>query len=110
MMEEIIDAVISMLYDFRYGPIINRRRNFRKKINGYRELNGDDIKAYKSYVTNEINRLKVAPYSSGKPFYAVFEKTGDIARVFILNEQLQFMYRLEDYTNISSSFYIKLSY
>lgn len=109
-MDEIIDAVISLLYAFKYGPIINRRRNFQKKINGYRELNGNEVEAYKSYVTDEINRLKVAPYSGGKPFYAVFEKTGDTARVFILNEQLQFMYRLEDYTSVSSSFYIKLGY
>lgn len=109
-MDEFIDAVISLLYAFKYGPIINRRRNFRKKINGYRELSGDEVEAYKSYVTNEINRLKVDPYSSGKPFCAVFEKKGDTARVFILNEQLQFMYRLEDYTSVSSSFYIKLGY
>lgn len=109
-MDVIIDAVISLLYAFKYGPMINKRRNFYKKINVYREVNGDDAIEYISYVTNEISRLKVGPYSSGKPFCAVFEKAGDTARVFILNEQLQFMYRLEDYTSVSSSFYIKLSY
>lgn len=109
-MDVIIDAAISLLYAFKYGPIINRRRNFHKKINVYREVKGDDANIYKSYVTNEISRLKVNPYSSGKPFCAVFEKKGDTARVFILNEQLQFMYRLEDYTSASSSFHIKLGY
>lgn len=109
-MDEIIDAVISLLYAFKYGPIINKRRNYHKKINVYIEVNDDQAVIYKSYVTNEINRLKVAPYSGGKPFYAVFERTGNTARVFILNEQLQFMYRLEDYTSVSSSFYIKLGY
>ena len=90
--------------------MFNKRRNFYKKINVYREVNGDDAREYNSYVTNEIRLLKVGPYSSGKPFCAVFEKTGDTAMVFILNEQLQFMYRLEDYISVSSSFYIKLSY
>lgn len=109
-MDVIIDAVISLLYAFKYGPIINKRRNFHKKINVYREVNGDDVKVYKSYVTKEISRLKDGPYSNGNPSYAVFEKTGDTTRVFILNEQLKFMYRLEDYTSVSSSFYIKLEY
>ena len=109
-MDLIIDAIISMLYFFKYGPVINKRKNFHKKIDVYREVNGDEAEVYKSYVTNEISRLKVEPYSIGKPSYAVFEKKGDTARVFILNDQLQFMYRLEDYTNVSSSFYIKLSF
>lgn len=107
-MGEIIDAVISLLYAFKYGPIINKRRNFYKKINGYRELNRDEAKLYKSYVTNEISRLKITPYSIGKPSYAVFEKKDDTARVFILNDKLQFMYRLENYTSITSSFYFRL--
>ena len=110
-MDVIIDAVISLIYAFKYGPIINKRRNFRKKINAYRELNRyEQADIYKSHVTNEISRLKVGPYSAGNPYYAVFEKTGDTARVFILNEYLQFMYRLEDFTSVSSSFFIKLNY
>lgn len=107
-MEEVIDAIISMLSIFKYGPIINKRRNFYKKIKLYNELGGDDANVYKSYVINEISRLKVEPYSIGKPIYAIFEKKGDITRVFILNGHLQFMYRLEDYKTIISSFYIKL--
>ena len=107
-MDEIIDAMISLLYAFKYGPIINKRRKFHKKINVYREVNGDEAKVYKSYVINEISRLKVEPYSIGRPSFAVFEKRGDIARVFILNEQRQFMYRLDNYISVASSFYFKL--
>ena len=50
-MDVIIDAVISLLYAFKYGPIINKRRNFHKKINVYREVTGDDAREYNSYVT-----------------------------------------------------------
>ena len=108
-MDEIIDAVISLLYMFKYGSIINKRRDYHKKICSCVEVNGEDAIAYKDYVLNEVNRLKVAPYSHGEPFYAVFEKIGDTARVFILNEQLQFMYRLENYDSVACSFYIKLN-
>ena len=107
-MEEIIDVVINLLYAFKYGPIINKRRNFNKKICAYKEINGEEADTYKSYVINEISRLKVNPHSIGEPSYAVFEKKNDTTRVFILNEQLQFMYRLEDYNCETNSFYIRI--
>ena len=108
-MGEIIDAVISLLYAFKYGSIINKRRNFHKKINSYEEINSEEAYPFVSYVKTEIASLKIKSYSEGLPFYAIFEKNADTTMVFILNEQLQFMYRLENYTCVTSSFYIKLN-
>ena len=77
-------------------------------INLYKEITGDEAMNYKTYVINEISRLKVKAYSAGMPSYAVFEKHNDITEVFVLNEQIQFMYRLENFTCVDNSFYIKL--
>lgn len=109
-MNEIIDTIISLLYVLKYDSLINKRRNFKKKINLYKEIAGSDADVYRLYVINEIARLKIKPHSEGIPVYAIFEKNGDTTRVFILNDQLQFMYRLENYnTCVTSSFYFKLS-
>lgn len=108
-MNEILDSIISLFYELKYSPVINKRRNFRKMINLYKELTGDESLAYKAYVINEISRLKVKSYSAGIPYYAVFEKHNDITKVFVLDEQIQFMYRLEDFTCVDNSFYIKLN-
>lgn len=91
-MAEIIDSIISLFYVFKYGSIINKHRNFRRKIALYVEIPYPKSTTYVSYVKNEIDGLRVRPYSSGNPFYAIFEKYRNTTRVFIVNEQFQFMY------------------
>lgn len=108
-MNEIIDAIISLLYILEYGPIINKHRNYKKKITTIKELSANEAAIYKSYVADEMRCLKSKPYSEGKPSYAVFEKSNSTMKVFILNERLQFIHRLENYNSVTSSFYIKLN-
>lgn len=107
-MNEIVDSIISLFYILKYGPIINGRRDFKKKLSFYEEFTGDEAEAYRSYVMKKINCLKVRPYVIGKPQYALFEKCRNTTRVFILNEEGQFMYRLDDYASVANNFYIKL--
>lgn len=108
-MNEIIDAIISLLYILKYGPIINKHRNYKEKITNIKELSADEAAIYRTYVADEMRCLKSKPYSEGKPSYAIFEKSNSTMKVFILNEQLQFINRLEDYNQTTSSFYFKLN-
>lgn len=108
-MNEIIDTIITLLYILKYGPIINKHRNFKAKITIFKELSANDATIYRSYVADEMRCLKSKPYSEGKPSYAIFEKSNNTMKVFILNEQLQFINRLEDYNQTTSSFYFKLN-
>lgn len=107
-MNEIIDLFISLLYIVRYDSWVNKYRNFQKKINMYDQLEGSAADVYRCYVANEIKSLKVKPYSEGRPYYAIFEKSKTTMRVFVINENFQFMYRLEDYNSITNSFYCRL--
>lgn len=108
-MDEIIEMVINLSYILKYGPLINKLRNFKKKISVYEEVSGSGVTTYKSYALNEIRCLKIPPYSAGTPTYAVFEKHKRTTKVFILNEDIKFMYRLENYAPVANSFYIKLN-
>ena len=109
-MTEIIDTIINLLYKFKYGSIINKRRNFHKKIDSYIEITGKEADIYKAYTNEQIKKLKIKPHSSGNAKYAIFEKQNDDTRIFVLNEKRQFMYRLTDYSSIAYSFYFKIDY
>lgn len=109
-MTEIIDTIINLLYKLKYGSIINGQRDYIKKIESCIELTGSEADLYKDYVKNQVNLLKLKPHSIGNAKYVIFEKHRAITRIFVLNEEYQFMYRLHDYTSTSYSFYFKIEY
>ena len=108
-MSEILDAIIGLLSIIEYGPFINRWKNFKSMLKTFKEVADAEADVYRSYVDNELGRLKVRPYAKGKPKFAIFEKGSQGTKVYILNEQAQFMFRLKDYFSVENSFFVNLN-
>lgn len=107
-METLIDAIIDMVHILKYGPIINSKRNYRKMLTVLSDMTGGVEPFYSEYVREELNILKIPPYADGAPTYALFIPKYKHTSVFVLNEDYEFMYRLNDTTRLIAGFYIRL--
>lgn len=93
-MAELLDLLIELYHEFKYGPIVNSRINFKKKLEVVPHLD-DASGEVKSCVHNELAQVRP---KDGNPTYAYLRSIGHkYYKVFILNDDMSFYCRLREF-------------
>lgn len=92
-MAELLDLLIELYHEFKYGRILNSRINFKKKLEVVLYL-GDASGEVKSCIHNELSQVRP---KDGNPTYAYLHSIGHkYYKVFILNDDMSFYCRLRE--------------
>lgn len=92
-MAELLDLLIELYHEFKYGRILNSRINFKKKLETTPQLEKahDEVK---TCVHNELSQVRP---KDGNPTYAYLHSIGhNYYKVFILNDDKSFYCRLQE--------------
>ena len=109
-MAELLDLLIELYHEFKYGRILNSRINFKKKLEVVLHLD-DASGEVKSCIHNELSQVRP---KDGNPTYAYLHSIGhNYYKVFILNEDKSFYCRLQEIEldqsmNLPQEFYVVL--
>lgn len=109
-MAELLDLLIELYHEFKYGPIVNSRINFKKKLEVVPHLD-DASGEVKSCIYNELSQVRP---KDGNPTYAYLHSIGhNYYKVFILNDDKSFYCRLQEIEldqsmNLPQEFYVVL--
>ena len=88
-MAELLDLLIELYHEFKYGRILNSRINFKKKLEVVLYLD-DASGEVKSCIHNELSQVHP---KDGNPTYAYLHSIGHkYYKVFILNDDMSFYY------------------
>ena len=92
-MAELLDLLIELYHEFKYGRILNSRINFKKKLEVVLYLD-DASGEVKSCIHNELSQVRP---KDGNPTYAYLHSIGhNYYKVFILNDDKSFYCRLQE--------------